>query len=190
MAAAAHAGEVMDTQVTNDGGHYAVRFDVRLAASPERIKRYLTDYAHYADYFSSVRESQVLTHEPDGAMRVRLVFYSCVIFFCRDVTFVKDISETPDGAIVARIVPAQSDFSEATEQWRISPDDGQTRLQYRAALVPTFFVPPVIGPWLLKLKIRDSLESGADKLEALARGDAASSRKRSEPIGDNPMGTR
>jgi hypothetical protein len=166
---AARAGEVLDTEVVHDDGHYAVRFDVRLAASPERLKHYLTDYAHYTAHFASVRESEIIGPSADGGLRVRLRFNSCMLFLCRNVTFVKDVAEQPDGTITAHIVAAESDFSEATEYWRISPDNGQTRLQYHADLVPAFFVPPLIGPWLLKHKIRTALQSGAETLETLAR---------------------
>lgn len=166
---AARAGEVLDTQVVHDAGKYTVRFDVRLAAPPDRLKRYLTDYDNYATYFASVKESRVLNRTQDGGLRVKLQLYSCVLFFCRTANLVRDITEQPDGTITARIDPAQSDFRETTEQWRITPDNGNTRLQYRAELIPTFYVPPLIGPWLVKGQIRAALESGAEKLEALAR---------------------
>jgi hypothetical protein len=168
VTAAAHAGEVLDTEVAYADGRYTVRFDVRLDAAPERLKHYLTDYEHYHDYFAAVHESHVLARADDG-LRVRLSLDSCVLFFCQDVVFVKDITEQADGQIMAHIVPAESDFREATEYWRIVPDDGHTRLSYRADLVPDFFVPPLIGPWLLKRKIRDALESGAARLEMLAQ---------------------
>jgi polyketide cyclase/dehydrase/lipid transport protein len=195
LSAAAYAGEVMETEVTHDEGRYAVRFDVRLDAPPDRLKHFLTDYEHYTTYFTAVSESQVLAHAADGSQRVRLKFNSCVLFFCRDVTFVKDIAEAADGSITARVIAAESDFREATEQWQITPDDGQTRLQYRAELVPSFYVPPLIGPLLMKIKIRSALESGAARLEALAHDGtegtaAAAPRPRNEPIGDQPMESR
>jgi hypothetical protein len=165
---AVYAGEVLETEVLHDAGKYTVRFDVRLAAPPDRLKRYLIDYDNYATYFASVKESRVLTRTPDGMLRVKLQLHSCVLFFCRTVNLVRDITEQADGTITARIDPAQSDFRETTEQWRITAENGSTRLQYRAELIPAFYVPPLIGPWLVKGQIRSALESGAEKLEALA----------------------
>ena len=167
-AASADAAEVLATEVTHIEDRYAVNFDVRLAAPPERLKRYLTDYANYASYFDSIRESRVLGRTRDGALRVHLRLYSCVLFFCRSATVVKDVTERPDGTITARIEPDLSDFREATEHWRIVPDRGQTRLLYQAQLVPKFYVPPLVGPWLLKRHIRRTLEYSAVKLETLA----------------------
>ena len=167
-ASAARSAEVLTVEVSHTGGRYGVVFDVRLAAPQPRLKRYLTDYANYATYFSTIRESAVLSGEPGGLQRIRLRAHSCVWFFCRTVTMVKDIAEQEPGEILAHIDPALSDFAEATEHWRILADGDQTRLQYEAELVPDFFVPPLIGPWLLKNSIRKSLLSGARKLEALA----------------------
>lgn len=167
--ATAYAGEVLDTEVLHAQGRYTVSFDVRLAAAPERLKHFLTDYDNYSTYFEAVKESRVLGRTADGALRVQLRLRSCVLFFCRSITLVKDVTQLPDGSITAHIEPDLSDFREADEHWRISATtDGQTRLQYHAELVPTFFVPPFIGPWLVKGEIRDALEAGAEKLEALA----------------------
>jgi hypothetical protein len=166
--ASTNAGEILHTEVLHDDGRYTVAFDVRLAAAPDRIKQYLTNYEAYSSYFDSIRESAVLGRTPDGDLRVRLRVRSCVLFFCRTVNFVKDITEHADGSLTARIDPTASDFREATEHWHLFDEDGETHLQYRAELVPTFFVPPLIGPWLIKYKIREALESGALTLEALA----------------------
>lgn len=164
-----YAGEVLETEVLHDAGKYTVRFDVRLAAPPERLKHYLTDYDNYATYFASIKESRVLNRAADGTLRVRLQLSSCILFFCRTVNLVRDITEQPDGTIIARVDPARSDFRETIEQWRVTDDHGNTRLRYRAELIPTFYVPPLIGPWLVKRQIRAALEAGAEKLEALAR---------------------
>ena len=150
----AFAGEVLTTEVTHADGRYTVRFDMRLAAPPERLKYRLTDYANYKTYFESFPESEILGLAPDGALRVHLKLHSCVLFFCRTVAITKEIVEHADGTIVARIDPTASDFREATEHWRALPDNGSTRLQYR---------------WILKYKIRETLEESFFKLEALAR---------------------
>jgi hypothetical protein len=160
------AGEVLLTEVTHDDGRYAVRFDVRIAAPRDRLAFYLTDYANYAKYFNSITASRV---EPRGeTSRVFLTLSSCVLFFCRSVRITKDVSNAPDGTIVGHIVPGESDFEEADERWRIVAEKGATRLRYEAELVPDFYVPPLIGPWLIRYKIRDVLETNAEKLERLA----------------------
>jgi len=166
FAARTRAGEVLLTEVTHDEGRYTVRFDVRIAAPRDRLAFYLTDYGNYAKYFDSVTASRV---EPRGAAsRVFLTLSSCILFFCRSVRIAKDVRTAPDGAIVGRIVAGESDFEEAEERWRVTAENGATRLRYEAELVPAFYVPPVIGPWLIRYKIRDVLATNAEKLERLA----------------------
>jgi Polyketide cyclase / dehydrase and lipid transport len=162
------AAQVTTNEITRDGDRYDVSFDVRIAAPVDRLMRYLTDYANYSRYFHSIRDSALLADAPGTAQRVRLRLRACAWIFCRTVTFVKDVTEAADGEIRARIEPRLSDFREATEYWRVTPVAGETRLQYRASLVPDFFVPPLIGPWLLKRQIHASLISGAETLEILA----------------------
>lgn len=166
FAARTRAGEVLLTEVAHDDGRYTVRFDVRIAASRDRLAFYLTDYANYASYFQSVTASRV---EPRGeGSRVFLTLSSCILFFCRSVRITKDVHTAPDGAIVARIVPRESDFEEADERWRVLAENGTTRLHYEAELVPAFYVPPLIGPWLIRYRIREVLATNAEKLERLA----------------------
>lgn len=160
------AGEVLLTEVTHDDGRYTVRFDVRIAAPRDRLAFYLTDYANYAEYFDSVTASRVEWRSE--ASRVFLTLSSCILFFCRSVRITKDVHTAPDGAIVGRIIPAESDFEEAEERWRVIAENGSTRLRYESELVPAFYVPPLIGPWLIRYKIRDVLATNAEKLERLA----------------------
>lgn len=168
--AAAEAAEVTTNAIARVGDRYEVAFDVRIAAPMDRLMHYLTDYANYSRYFHSIRESALLDSAP-AARRVRLRLHACAWFFCRTLTFVKDVTETANGEIRAQIDPTLSDFAEATEYWRVTPVGDETRLEYRAALVPDFFVPPLIGPWLLKRQVHASLLSGAERLETLARNE-------------------
>jgi hypothetical protein len=169
---AVFGAEVLQSDIVHEDGRYTVRFDVRLDAPAQKLRRHLMDYPNYATHFKSIRESSVLGRQPDGALRVRLRIYGCALFFCRTVAVVKDISETPDGTIVARVVPSQSSFREGTERWRVESEpeqtERQTRLTYSAELVPGFYVPPLIGPWALKRQLRGMLMNSAVKLEALA----------------------
>lgn len=164
----AAAAEILESDVRHNDGRYTVHFDVRLDAPPDKLRPHLTDYANYAKHAKSITESTVLGKMPSGATRIRLRLRSCFLFFCRNATMVKDITEQPDGTIQAQVDPALSDFRETTEQWRLTAEGNRTRLQYRAELTPTFYVPPLIGPWILKRRMRELLEINATKFETLA----------------------
>jgi hypothetical protein len=73
-----------------------------------------------------------------------------------------------NGDILTLADPAASDFRHARELWQLQPHAGGTRLTYQAEFEPAFFVPPLIGPWLIKARLRSELEDIAARLEQLA----------------------
>ena len=88
---------------------------------------------------------------------------------CRKVRKVSTVSINAYGAIVYTTVPAQSDFKRGREQVIImAQSPRRTRVTYNAALEPDFFVPPLIGTWLIKRHVRQNLEESMERVEELA----------------------
>lgn len=146
-----------------------MKFDVRINADKASVRRQLTDYAHYTRLSDSITESRIVRIYSATRLRVAIRLDSCVLIFCKVLNIVREVQILENGDIVTVADPAESDFSEARERWRISEDSGATRLIYDAELVPSFYVPPLIGPWLLKSRIRRELRTTAERLELLAQ---------------------
>jgi len=74
------------------------------------------------------------------------------------------------GAIVYTTVPEASDFKRGKEQVIVQEtrQPGQTRVTYNASLVPDFFVPPLVGSWLMRKHIIRNLEVSNRRVEKLA----------------------
>lgn len=168
FAGSAHAAETLQAQVTHERGTYRVSFEIVVAAPAARVRAVMTDYERLARLSDSVKESRVLQRAA-GYTRVRQVARACVLFFCKTVTRVLDVRELPDGNIEARTVPALSNFGAGGELWQFFAERERTRVRYAATIVPSFFVPPLIGPPLLKRRIVSELETTGSRLEALAR---------------------
>lgn len=166
--APAVAATIRKLDITHNNGNYLISFDVLLAAQPARTQKLLTDYTQWPRLSDTVRESHLLKTFPDGQQRVRLSFYGCVLIFCKTFQQVKDVAKRPNGDTVAVMVPEQSDFDAGWERVQILAKRNKTRVQYDAQLAPAFFVPPLIGPWILKRKLRRLLIGIANKSEALA----------------------
>ena len=168
VAGSAEAANVLETRVTHDNGRYTVKFEVHIDAKQDTVRRDLTDYAHYTRLSETIRESRVIAvHSPDRA-RVAVTLDACVLVFCKTLHIVREVEARPNGDLVTVAVPEESDFRYAHERWRIIADGAGTRLVYEAELVPDFYVPPLIGPWLLKYRISDELKTIAQRLELLA----------------------
>ncbi len=167
--APAAAVNILELEITHSKRTYLVAFDVLLDAEPADIRALLSDYRQWRRLSDTLSESQLLRTFPDGRQRIRLRFDSCVLFFCKSIQHVKDVVIRLNGDIVTTIVPEHSDFASGWEHWRIRAEHNNTRLQYHAVLAPAFRVPPLIGPWALKSRLRHTLIETAKKLEVLAK---------------------
>jgi hypothetical protein len=88
--------------------------------------------------------------------------------FCKTVRRVMDVEQRPDGDILSLADPSQSDFRHVREHWQIFPETPRTRLRYEAEYVPGFYVPPLLGPWLIKRRLHNELIVVFGRLEELA----------------------
>jgi hypothetical protein len=62
----------------------------------------------------------------------------------------------------------------ARSRWELHEEDDGTHVVYAMEMEPSFWVPPVIGPWALKRKLASRAGDAADRLEQRARGERVS----------------
>ena len=55
-----------------------------------------------------------------------------------------------DYGIDALILPRGSDFRRGRAHWRLKVSGDATLMHFDAELVPDFYIPPLIGPWLIR----------------------------------------
>jgi len=77
---------------------------------------------------------------------------------------------TPHREIVALADPEESDFNYSRERWQLEADGDGAILKYEFELEPSFWVPPVIGPYVMKRVLRAGGSDAVDRIEALAQG--------------------
>jgi len=66
-------------------------------------------------------------------------------------------------------VPEQSDFNHSISEWRLQPDGDGTRILYHLEMEPKFWVPPIIGPWILQRRLARGGAAAVDRIERLAQ---------------------
>jgi hypothetical protein len=164
----AHAATVLTTTVTHESGRYHVKFEVRLQAAADKVRALITDYTREIKLSDTIVERRLLGTNEDGSLRVRVVLRACVLFFCQSMNKVTDVQTLPNGDVFVLTDPKESDFHFGREHWHFIDEGEHSRLQYEADLTPVFYVPPLIGPWLVKGRIADELETTAERLEKLA----------------------
>lgn len=173
-APAGFAAEILANDVQYKEGVYRVRFAVRVQAQPDAVRALMTDYARLSRLSDVVTAAEVVQRFADGRQRLRLRLHACVWIFCKDLRKLEDVATLANGDIVTTALPAESDFLHAVERWRIaagsSPGNisGGTRIDYESELSPSFYVPPIIGPALIKRALRRELTRSVEALERLA----------------------
>lgn len=164
----ARAADVLSLNVDEDEGRYIVSFDAVVKAPYAIIYPVMLTPARWPQLSGLIADARVLAELPGGRRKVSMTFHDCILVFCKTFRKVEELSTAGDGRIDTVAIPAQSDFSYASEHWHITADGDNTRIRYRAEMAPNFFVPPLIGPYILKSRMRSLLIHTAENLELLA----------------------
>lgn len=164
-----YAGEIKTATVQSEYGIYSISFEAKLAASQADVFRIVTDYNRLSRLNDMIEVSSLLTQPGHLPAKRQIIMHTCILFYCRQITLVETVNEYNMDTILAMIVPAESDFEFGDSHWQvISLGLHSTQLSLSSKLRPKFWVPPVIGPWLIKKKMIRELSVMVDRLELLA----------------------
>jgi hypothetical protein len=154
MPAAATAGEILTSSVTHTDGRYDLAITARIDAPSEAVLRAITDYSNLAAINPDIEVSELLGTTPAGVSTVRTIIHVCILVFCKRVEQLQYVTSPDANTIEAVIVPEGSDFRSGFARWQLaSPTAVTTELQFTQTFEPDFWVPPVIGPWLIQRKL-------------------------------------
>jgi Polyketide cyclase / dehydrase and lipid transport len=151
------AGGILDSGVRRAGNGYALFVDADIQAPPDQVYRAITDYENLAVINPSI-VSSVLLGRSDGIDRVRTRIQVCILVFCKHVIQVQDLRYPDRNTIEATMVPGAGDFQSGQARWTLGATETGTRLHFAETFVPAFWVPPVIGPWLIQHKLVEEVE--------------------------------
>ncbi len=162
------AGKIFTALVTHQSGSYFVEVDARVSASEDAVRGLLTDYDHLSRVNPAVESSEIIFKRKAGDYQVRTVTKVCIWFYCRRIHQVQNVIESQDGSITAVVIPEKSDFSHGYARVTLWREPAGTRVLIRSEVRPKFWIPPVIGPWLLKRKLRSETLETVQNLERVA----------------------
>jgi uncharacterized membrane protein len=163
--ACAQAAEVEQMKVVHAGKAYTIKSTVRLNAARDEVYRAATDFERLPSFDPDIVSSRLVGNDQlDSVMRL------CVIGWCKRIRQVMHYTLTPDRRIDMQIVPGVGDLKDGSAHWQFTnagPGKG-TRMRLQARVVPDFWVPPLVGPLLIRRELRQQMQTTANAIEALA----------------------
>ncbi len=168
--AGAAAAELIALEVTHIRGVYRLTSVTQFAAPPAAVFAVLADYDNLTQISSAIVASRVLAEPaPDGAARVYTRVRGCVWFFCGSINRVERLYLSPPQEIRTQVEPQLSDLHDGASYWRFTAlEDGGTRVDFEMQMTPDFWIPPLIGPRLVKRRLMRDGEEAVGRIDALA----------------------
>ena len=170
MAPCAHSAEILSIHVDSEDGNYTMTSEAWFDASVEQIYE-VYRYWDYATQFSSaIVEAHDLESDEQGRPQFYIRNKGCVLFFCHSFERRGYIESEKNIAVRAFADPLRSDFHLSNESWGFAAQDGGTVVTYDLSMRPKFWIPPGIGPYLIKRKLKRNGGQAVDRIEIIARG--------------------
>jgi len=164
--------DIDDLRITKQGRAYQVQITFDVAAPVNQVTAVLTDYG-YPDRLNPEVTKRAVISRQGGITRVRTEFRGCVFFFCKDIALTQDVTVVAD-TIQAEIVADESDFRSGYFRWSVSSsDNGGSHISFEAVVEPDFFIPPLIGGFFIRKRLRQEILATAENLETEAAREPA-----------------
>lgn len=165
----ARTADLAELQVSETEGIYSINLVIQVHAPAWHVHRVLTDFARIYRLDPAIVESEILPSPDEGVVRVRTRVHDCIAFFCMKIDRVEDVRELDHGGLQATTVPALSSFKSGHAEWKILRMEERTQVTYQAQMEPDFFIPPLIGSYFVKQKLRKSMLASLARVECIAR---------------------
>jgi hypothetical protein len=178
------AEQILAVHVSRHGSHFVIALRIALAVPPAAAFAALQDYTAMPRFNPDLRRVRVKPTARPDRVRLFVTVHACVLIFCKTLHQEQIVTATPEpqgGRMSARLVPQGGDFRSGQASWWVHPCatvNAPSCLQIRIALQPAFWVPPLIGPWILQRKLyREARRSsrGIEQIAAMLAARAAAS---------------
>ena len=163
----AHADDIQVEVSRESGNRYTFNMQFMAHAPAHRVHSIITDYNNLTQLNSLIKQSRVLPHNVANVTRVELVTEGCMLFFCKKIIRVEDAQVKNDLTIETTFVPELSDFKSGYTRWTFVEQGKNTLVNYQASMVPGFWLPPFVGPYMLKKQLHTQLRYTANKINSL-----------------------
>jgi ribosome-associated toxin RatA of RatAB toxin-antitoxin module len=155
LAPRADAAEPVALSVERSASVLQVRATIAAEASAELCYGVIADFDRLADFIPSLKSSQIVS-DAGQPLRLRQIGETTLGFSSYAIDVTLALETDPPRRIRFSRVAGNLDLMEG--DWRVEGDAARCRVDYRAALKPQFWVPPLIGTLLARRQVETQLE--------------------------------
>jgi len=137
-----------DVQVSRAESHFSVNMDVHAPVPLATAWEVLTDFEHMASFVGNLDSSEVLERRDNNSLRIRQTGKARFGIFSSEFSTEREIVLTPMREILAH--GTGGNIKRMESRMRIEPEEGGVRLRYHAEVEPDFWLPPLIGPSMVR----------------------------------------
>lgn len=163
------AAELRNVEVDRIAGRYVLTSEVWFDTNLESIYAVFLDYDVRSRFSSFIVESHNLEPSADGQRRFYIRNHGCVWFYCQSFERSGHVEHEPLVFIRSTADPETSDFHTSLESWRFQTEGTGTLVAYDFEFDPKFWIPPLIGPYMLQKKLRNDSIRAIHRIEAIAQ---------------------
>jgi hypothetical protein len=163
---AAQAEPSVATTVEHEGTLLKVRSVLAADAAPETCYAVLADLDHLADFVPQMKSSRVIS-APGEPIRLRQVGDASAGPFHYTIDVTLAVKTDPPRRLEFERVAGN--MSQMRGSWNVSGTGAHCEIRYEADLDPDFWVPPLIGPRLMRSQVDEQMHGILDEIERRSR---------------------
>lgn len=155
-----------NTEVERLGSSFQVHATIDASASIDLCYSTLTDFDRLADFIPGMVSSRIVS-PPGEPLRLRQVGRTQIAFsqYTFDVTLAVAL-DAPREITFRRV---EGNLQRMQGRWLVAGDAARCTIDYQAEIEPGFWVPPLIGPLLMRSQVARQVEGLALEIERRAR---------------------
>jgi hypothetical protein len=150
---------------------YSFELVATLDAPIDKVEAVLRNYANYPTLDSRILEAKVIERPATNEVMLFTSLRACFGPFCRNVKRIEKVEEEVH-ELRATTIPEKSDITYGETYTQLSNAGKRTRVIYRTAISPDFWIPRFVGRRVMLNTLRDATLNLFGNVEKQAGGSA------------------